>query len=94
MHRSACSKLSHILLQHLVMTRTIAQRESRNDKAKVIAAVTAGEAFVVTSNGEPVAELRPSDPAAAPSSPVRRSRRWPRPGYESTDTDSEPTSTA
>ncbi len=41
------------------MTRTIAQRELRNDNAKVIEAVTAGESFVVTRNGEPVAELRP-----------------------------------
>ncbi|MGO9157123.1 type II toxin-antitoxin system Phd/YefM family antitoxin [Mycobacterium sp.] len=41
------------------MARTIAQRELRNDNAKVIEAVTAGETFVVTRNGEPVAELRP-----------------------------------
>jgi prevent-host-death family protein len=41
------------------MVRTIAQRELRNDNAKVIEAVTAGETFVVTRNGEPVAELRP-----------------------------------
>jgi prevent-host-death family protein len=41
------------------MTRTIPQRELRNDNAKVIEAVTAGETFVVTRNGEPVAELRP-----------------------------------
>lgn len=41
------------------MPRTIAQRELRNDNAKVIEAVTAGETFVVTRNGEPVAELRP-----------------------------------
>lgn len=41
------------------MTRTIAQRELRNDNAKVMDAVTAGESFVVTRNGEPVAELRP-----------------------------------
>jgi len=41
------------------MTRTIAQRELRNENAKVIEAVTAGETFVVTRNGEPVAELRP-----------------------------------
>lgn len=39
--------------------RTIAQRELRNDNAKIIDAVTAGETFVVTRNGEPVAELRP-----------------------------------
>ncbi len=34
------------------MTRNIAQRELRNDNAKVIDAVTAGETFVVTRNGE------------------------------------------
>jgi prevent-host-death family protein len=41
------------------VVRTIAQRELRNDNARVIEAVTAGETFVVTRNGEPVAELRP-----------------------------------
>ena len=41
------------------MGRTIAQRELRNDNAKVIEAVVAGETFVVTRNGVPVAELRP-----------------------------------
>lgn len=41
------------------MSRTIGQRELRNDNANVIAAVAAGETFVVTRNGTPVAELRP-----------------------------------
>jgi prevent-host-death family protein len=41
------------------VARTIPQRELRNDNAKVIEAVTAGETFIVTRNGEPVAELRP-----------------------------------
>ncbi|HEV7207897.1 MAG TPA: type II toxin-antitoxin system prevent-host-death family antitoxin [Mycobacteriales bacterium] len=41
------------------MAKTIAQRELRNENAKVIEAVTAGETFVVTRNGQPVAELRP-----------------------------------
>lgn len=41
------------------MTRTIAQRDLRNENAKVMEAVMAGETFVVTRNGEPVAELRP-----------------------------------
>jgi len=41
------------------MTKTIAQRELRNENAKVIEAVAAGETFVITRNGEPVAELRP-----------------------------------
>ena len=44
------------------MPREIAQRELRNDNARVIDAVTAGETFVVTRNGEPVAELRPIRP--------------------------------
>lgn len=41
------------------MSRTIAQRELLNDNARVIKAVIAGETFVVTRNGEAVAELRP-----------------------------------
>ena len=43
----------------LFMAKTIAQRELRNDNAKVIEAVVGGESFVVTRNGVPVAELRP-----------------------------------
>lgn len=39
--------------------REIAQRELRNDNAEVIRQVEAGETFVVTRNGRPVAELRP-----------------------------------
>ena len=45
-----------------LVTQTIAQRELRNDNAKVIDAVAAGETFVVTRNGVPVAELRPIAP--------------------------------
>ncbi len=41
------------------MAKTIPQRELRNENAKVMDAVAAGETFVVTRNGEPVAELRP-----------------------------------
>ena len=44
------------------VARTIPQRELRNDNAKIIEAVTAGETFIVTRNGEPVAELRPVRP--------------------------------
>ena len=44
---------------NLFMTKTIAQRELRNDNAKVIDEVVAGESFVVTRNGVPVAELLP-----------------------------------
>ncbi len=41
------------------MARTIAQRELRNENAKLMDAVVAGETFVITRRGEPVAELRP-----------------------------------
>lgn len=41
------------------MTRTIPQRCLRNDNAKVMDAVAEGESFIVTRNGQPVAELRP-----------------------------------
>jgi len=41
------------------MARVIAQRELRNDNAAVMKAVEAGEDFIITRNGDPVAELRP-----------------------------------
>jgi antitoxin (DNA-binding transcriptional repressor) of toxin-antitoxin stability system len=41
------------------MPRTIPQRELRNDNARVVDAVAAGETVVVTRNGEPVLEMRP-----------------------------------
>jgi prevent-host-death family protein len=44
------------------VARVIAQRELRDDNAKVIEAVAAGESFVVTRHGVPVAELRPIRP--------------------------------
>jgi prevent-host-death family protein len=37
----------------------ITQRELRNDSARILRAVQAGESFIVTRNGTPVAELRP-----------------------------------
>jgi len=41
------------------MSRTITQRELRNDSGAVLRAVQAGETVTVTRNGTPVAELRP-----------------------------------
>ena len=40
------------------MSKVISQRELRNQNAAVMDAVVAGETFVVTRNGTPVAELR------------------------------------
>jgi antitoxin (DNA-binding transcriptional repressor) of toxin-antitoxin stability system len=40
-------------------TRTISQRELRNDSAKIIRELEGGTTFVLTNNGVPVAEIRP-----------------------------------
>lgn len=42
------------------MTRTISQRQLRNDSGAIMRALDAGEVFVVTRNGIPVGELRPA----------------------------------
>lgn len=42
------------------MATTIAQRELRNESADILRRVEAGEEFIVTRNGTPVAELRPA----------------------------------
>jgi len=47
------------------VARTIAQRELRNNNAEIMKAVESGESFVVTRNGQPVAELRPLTPRRA-----------------------------
>lgn len=41
------------------MTRTITQRELRNDSGEIMRALDRGEDFIVTRNGIPVGELRP-----------------------------------
>lgn len=44
------------------MSRTITQRELRNDSGAVLRDVQAGQIIIVTRNGVPVAELRPVPP--------------------------------
>ena len=44
------------------MTRSVTQRELRNDSGAVLREVQAGRTIVVTRNGVPVAELRPVAP--------------------------------
>ena len=41
------------------MSETISQRELRNDNAEIMRRVEAGESFVVTRNGKPIADLVP-----------------------------------
>lgn len=42
------------------VTKTISQRELRNDSGAIMRALDRGEVFVVTRNGIPVGELRPA----------------------------------
>jgi prevent-host-death family protein len=44
------------------VSRTITQRELRNDSSAVLRDVQAGQTIIVTRNGTPVAELRPVPP--------------------------------
>ena len=44
------------------MRRTITQRELRNDSARVLREVEAGETLVIARGGQPIAELRPAQP--------------------------------
>ena len=41
------------------MSGSISQRELRNDNAEIMRRVEAGESFVVTRNGKPIASLVP-----------------------------------
>ncbi len=57
--------------------RTISQRELRNNSAQVLRDVEAGETFVITNNGKPVARLTPvvhrmGLPIAVPRNPNRK----------------------
>jgi len=41
------------------MSAEISQRELRDDSGRIMRALTGGETFIVTRNGEPVGELSP-----------------------------------
>ena len=41
------------------MSETIGQRQLRNDNAEIMRRVEAGESFVITRNGHPIADLTP-----------------------------------
>lgn len=46
------------------MSETIGQRQLRNDNAEIMRRVEAGESFVVTRNGTPIADIIPHQGAA------------------------------
>ncbi|MPZ53484.1 MAG: type II toxin-antitoxin system prevent-host-death family antitoxin [Acidimicrobiia bacterium] len=41
------------------MTRTISQRELRNNSGEIMRSLARGDDFIVTRNGVPIGELRP-----------------------------------
>ena len=41
------------------MHAEISQRELRNDSGRIMRALTEGETFIITRNGEPIGELSP-----------------------------------
>ena len=41
------------------MSSEISQRELRNDSGRIMRALTEGETFIITRNGEPIGELTP-----------------------------------
>lgn len=46
------------------MSESIPQRQLRNDNAEIMRRVEAGETFVITRNGRPIADLVPHGPSA------------------------------
>lgn len=62
------------------MARTISQRELRNDSGAIMRAVQAGESFIVTRNGVPLAELTPLRPRreVPRDELLAAARHWPR----------------
>lgn len=47
------------LVARCVVSRTITQRELRNDSGEIMRSLEQGESFIVTRNGTPVGELTP-----------------------------------
>lgn len=45
----------------MLMPETIGQRRLRNDNAEIMRRVEAGESFIITRNGRPIADLVPHD---------------------------------
>ncbi|MGE3284863.1 MAG: type II toxin-antitoxin system Phd/YefM family antitoxin [Pseudonocardia sp.] len=63
------------------MADVIAQRQVRNDNAEIMRRVEAGESFVITRNGTPIADLVPHAAVRKPRLTARelqeRARRLP-----------------
>lgn len=57
------------------MVRSIPHRELRNDSARILREVAAGESFEITNHGEVVAVLVPPQASATPPLPVDPARR-------------------
>ena len=62
----------------MARVRTISQRELRNDNAEIVRGVEAGESYVVTRHGVPVARLVPitDQPDLRCDRPAKRRPRY------------------
>lgn len=58
-NRGSLTAIRSTLCYALVMSSAISQRELRNDSGRIMRALTEGETFVITRNGEPIGELTP-----------------------------------
>ena len=72
------------MLFSLAMSRTITQRELRNDSGAILREVQSGQTIIVTRNGVPVAELRavPQRRFVLRAVIVEAARRAPRVDYD------------
>ena len=72
------------MLLSLPMSRTVTQRELRNDSGAILREVQAGQTITVTRNGVPVAELRavPQRRFVHRAAIVEAARRAPRVDYD------------
>jgi prevent-host-death family protein len=55
--------------------KTISHRQLRNDSGRILREVQQGESFIVTNNGQPVAELVPLEQQPLAGFAVKRARR-------------------
>lgn len=64
---------------------TLTQRQLRNESGRVMRAVKAGQEFIITSSGEPIAKLIPIE-RKLPPPPISRPRKrvggWSELGFE------------
>ncbi|NDH15113.1 MAG: type II toxin-antitoxin system prevent-host-death family antitoxin, partial [Actinobacteria bacterium] len=59
LHARSCSKSATARYAQGVSVPSISHRELRNDSGRILREVQAGQSFIITNNGQPVAALKP-----------------------------------